>query len=169
VRDGAALRRAHSVQADYTPPLQQEDDLVDFCEISPELSRPFRGLRVWLPFKLYGAGPFRAALAEKLALARRATEELRTIPGIEILAEPQLSITAFRLRPPGAAEADLDDLNRLNRRFLARINQKNRVHLTATTLGGRFALRICVLSFRTHLDRIEACLEDLRAAALEVV
>jgi aromatic-L-amino-acid decarboxylase len=166
VRDVAALRRAHSVQADYMPPLQQDDDLVDFCEISPELSRPFRGLRVWLPFKLYGAGAFREALTEKLALARRATEELRTVPGIEILAEPQLSIVAFRLRPPGVEEAALNDLNR---RFLARINGKNRVHLTATMLGDRFALRICVLSFRTHQERIDACLEDLRAAAGEVV
>lgn len=168
VRDGAALRRAHSVHADYMPPIQKEDDLVDFCEISPELSRPFRGLRVWLPLKLHGAGPFREALAEKLALTRWATGQLREMPEIEILAEPQLSIVAFRLHPPGAGEATLDDLNDLNRRFLAAINRRNRVHLTATMLGDRFALRICVLSFRTHQDRMEACLEDLRAAAAEV-
>lgn len=165
VRDGAALRRAHSVQADYMPPIQEDADLVDFCEISPELSRPFRGLRVWLPLKLYGAEAFRQALAEKLALARWATEQLRTMPEIEILAEPQLSIVAFRLRLPGVGEADL---NALNRRFLSAINRRNRVHLTATMLGDRFALRICVLSFRTHMDRMEACLEDLRAAAEEV-
>ncbi len=166
VRDGAALRRAHSVQADYMPPIQEEDDLVDFCEISPELSRPFRGLRVWLPLKLYGAQAFRDALDEKLDLARWATEQLRAMPEIEILAEPQLSIVAFRLRPEGVEEARL---NELNRRFLAAINRRNRVHLTATMLGDRFALRICVLSFRTHMDRMEAGLEDLRAAAAEVV
>ncbi|HYH47615.1 MAG TPA: aminotransferase class I/II-fold pyridoxal phosphate-dependent enzyme, partial [Thermoanaerobaculia bacterium] len=142
VRDGAALRRAHSVQADYMPPIQDDADLVDFCEISPELSRPFRGLRVWLPLKLYGASAFREALAEKLALARWATEQLRTMPEIEILAEPQLSIVAFRLRPAVIDEAALNDLNR---RFLAAINRRNRVHLTATMLGDRFALRICVL------------------------
>ena len=56
VRDGAALKRAHHVVADYMPPMQDEPDLVDFSEISPELSRDFRGLRVWLPMKLHGVG-----------------------------------------------------------------------------------------------------------------
>jgi len=59
---------------------------------------------------------------------------------------------------------DGEDLNHLNRQFLARINARNRVHLTGTMLGDRFALRICVVSFRTHQDRMEQCLEDIRAA-----
>jgi aromatic-L-amino-acid decarboxylase len=59
VRDGAALKRAHHVVADYMPPMQQEADLVDFSEISPELSSDFRGLRVWLPIKLHGIEVFR--------------------------------------------------------------------------------------------------------------
>ncbi|HYB54235.1 MAG TPA: decarboxylase, partial [Thermoanaerobaculia bacterium] len=84
--------------------------------------------------------------------------------GVEILAEPQLSIVAFRLRRPGLEEAAL---TALNRRLLARINGRNRVHLTSTLLGGRFAIRICVLSFRTHRDRMEAGLEDIRAAVHE--
>ena len=45
VRDGAALRRAHSVAADYMPPLSDDATLIDISEMSPELSRPFRGLR----------------------------------------------------------------------------------------------------------------------------
>ncbi len=161
VRDGAALKRAHSVYADYMPPMQDEDDLVDFCQISPELSRAFRGLRVWLPLKVNGARPFRRNLDEKLDLAAWATEQLRQIEGIEIVAEPQLSLLAFRLNRPGL---DRDGQNRLNRELLERINAPGRVYLTATTLGGLFTLRICVLSFRTHLDRLEAALEDIRDA-----
>ena len=171
VRDAATLRRAHSLAADYMPPIQDEPDLVDFCELSPELSRPFRGLRVWLPFKLYGAAAFTAALDEKLDLTCWATEELRQMPGIEILAEPQLSIVAFRAVPSGVhSDAGLSDadLDALNQDFLDRINARKRVYLTATRLGGRFALRLCILSFRTHRDRMEACLADIRAALAEI-
>jgi len=55
-------------------------------------------------------------------------------------------------------------LNRLNRALLERINARRRVFLTGTMVGGRFIIRICVLSFRTHQDRMEAALEDIRAA-----
>ncbi len=161
VRDGDALRRAHALSADYMPPMQSDPDLVDFNLLSPELSRDWRGLRVWLPIAMHGIGPFRANLEEKLELTRWATEELRKTPGIEIVAEPQLSIVAFRLAPRGP---DAAAENERNRAFLAAINARKRVYLTGTMLGDRFALRICVLSFRTHLDRMREGLEDVRFA-----
>jgi aromatic-L-amino-acid/L-tryptophan decarboxylase len=167
VRDGAALKRAHTlpVAADYLPPVADDPALADFCDLSPELTRPFRGLRVWLPVRMHGIGAFREALDEKLDLARWAAEELRTIPGIELLAHPELSLLAFRLVPPGVTDGEA--LNRRNRQLLERINARKRVFLTGTQLHGRFALRLCILSFRTHHDRVAMALEDLRAALAE--
>jgi aromatic-L-amino-acid decarboxylase len=166
VRDRETLRKAHHLEADYMPEMQQAPDLVDFCELSPELSRDFRGLRVWLPLKMHGFSVFREALDEKLDLAAWANEELRSIEHMEIVAEPQLSILAFRLEPPG-----LDDeaTNGLNRNLMRHINDRQRVFLTATNLEGRFVIRICVLSFRTHIDRMRQALEDIRAAVGEVL
>jgi aromatic-L-amino-acid/L-tryptophan decarboxylase len=161
VKDGAALKRAHQVTAAYLPSLEDDPEVVDFANMSPELSREFRGLRVWLPFKMHGATPFRRNLEEKLELTRWATAELRKIPGIEIVAEPQLSIVAFRLARPGMGT---DALNDLNQELLQRINARKRVYLSSTFLNGNFIVRICVLSFRTHLDRVQMCLEDIRAA-----
>jgi len=145
--------------------MQEEDEHVDFCQISPELSRDWRGLRVWLPLKMHGAEAFREALREKLALARYAADALRAMPDVELLAEPQLSILAFRRKPRGESPEESDAGNR---RLLDAINAKGRVHLTGTTLNGRFALRICVLSFRTHRDRIDEGLADIRSALAEI-
>ena len=165
VRDPGALRRAHTTLADYMPAMQDDQELVDFCQLSPELSRDFRGLRAWLPIRLHGIDAFRRNLDEKFELTDWVTEELRSIPGIEIVAEPQLTVTAFRLAPPGRAE---DELNDLNRELLASINARKNVYLTATSLRGRFVLRICIVSFRTHRERMERCVEDVRAAVREV-
>jgi len=154
VRDEQVLRRAHATFADYMPTMQHDADFVDFCDMSPELTRDFRGLRTWLPIKLFGMGPFRESAADRL----------REIPDMEIVAEPRLSLTAFRLCPPDSSEQELDALNR---ELLARINRKQNVYLTGTVLDGRFVLRICVLSFRTHLDRMERCLVDIREAIEE--
>ncbi len=165
VQDAGTLRRAHTVHADYMPAMQDDPELVDFCDVSPELSRDFRGLRVWLPFKMHGADAFRRALDEKLDLARWAASELAAIPGIRIVAEPQLSLLAFVLERPGLGGEELD---RLNRELLERVNRRGRVYLTATRLDTRFVLRICVLSFRTHRERMEMCLEDVREAVAEL-
>ena len=165
VRDAGTLRRAHAAHAAYLPHMQDDPGFVDFCEISPELSRAYRGLRVWLPLKLHGLGAFRRNLDEKLDLAEYAAVELRKMPDVEIAAWPQLSALAFRLAPAGLGGEALD---RLNRELLGRVNARQRVHLSGTVLGGRFTLRVCVLSFRTHQDRMEQGLEDVRAAIREV-
>ena len=165
VRDGAALKRAHHVEADYMPALQDDPELIDFSECSPELSRDFRGLRVWLPIKMHGIETFRRTLDEKLDLADWAHRELETIDDIEIVAEPQLSIVAFRLAPRGLDE---DALNRINQELHNRINARQNVFLTPTHLEGRYVIRICVLNFRTHIDRMEQCLADIRLSVREV-
>ncbi len=165
VRDAHALRRAHTSHADYLPDMQEEDELVDFCEISPELSRDFRGLRVWLPLKLFGIEPFREQLDEKLDLIALALAELRKMDGIEIVAEPQLTILAFRLVRAGLSPAQLNDLNR---ELLARILARKRVMLTPAILDGTFVIRIAISSHRTHRDRVEMALEDIRTGIGDV-
>ncbi len=164
VRDGAALRRTHTAEADYMPAVQDDPALLDFSEMGPELTRPYRGLRLWLPIKLLGIAPFRDALQEKLDLARQAADEVRRMPGIEMVAEPELSLFAFRQVRPGL---DGPALDRLNVGFLKRINGRKRVFLTGTRLGGRFALRMCVLSFRTHRERVAMAVEDVRESLEE--
>jgi aromatic-L-amino-acid decarboxylase len=114
---------------------------------------------------MLGIAAFRRALDEKLDLAAWAAGELRRIDGFEIAAEPQLSLLAFRLVRVGVDPAGLDALNR---RLLERVNARGRVHITGTVAHGRFLLRICVLCFRTHLDRMRVAIEDIRAAAAEV-
>ncbi|MGH9364281.1 MAG: pyridoxal phosphate-dependent decarboxylase family protein, partial [Thermoanaerobaculia bacterium] len=164
VREPEALKRAHALSADYMPSMQKDPDLVDFNLISPELSRDWRGLRIWLPIKMHGIEPFRKSLDEKLDLALWAAQELRAIPGIEIVAEPQLSIVAFRFKggaPDGPA------LDRVNRDLMVRVNARKRVYLTGTAVRGSFAIRICVLSFRTHAERMREGLDDIRAAVRE--
>ena len=157
VRDARTLRRAHSSHADYLPDMQQEDELVDFCEISPELSRDFRGLRVWLPLKMFGIAPFREQLDEKLDLAAYVTDELRNM-GLEIVAAPHLTILAFRTSGG----------NERNRALLDRINAKKRVMLTPAILGGSFVIRIAIVSHRTHRDRVDMMLDDIRASLAEL-
>lgn len=156
VRDGGALRRAFESDADYLRDVASAGEATDFTDLSPELSRAFRGLALWLPLMLHGVAAFRDALAEKLELARYFAARLRQDERFELLDEPQLSVVAFRLRGQ-------DD--HANAALLRRVNARGRVFLSSTRVQGRHAIRVCVLCFRTHRDRLDDALEALRQEA----
>lgn len=162
VREGRRLGAAHQETASYLQDLEGAEG-ANFADLSPELSRDFRGLRLWLPLQLYGLAAFRAQLEEKLELARWAADELRADPLFEVLDDPQLSVVAFRPRGEGPEVEDR------GQDLLKRVNARGRVFLSSTRLRGRYVLRICVLSFRTHEDRVRDAVTALREEARALV
>ena len=165
VRDGKTLRAAHEATADYLPAMPHPDEFYDPSQHGPDLSRGFPGLRVWLSVKMYGAAAYRAAIAEKRAIALDAFHRISTLPGIVIDAPPELSLFAFHVSWPGATPAEEDTATRA---LMERITARGRVMVTGAVARGRFLGRVCVLSFRTHAEQIDALLEDLGAALAEV-
>jgi aromatic-L-amino-acid decarboxylase len=162
VRDGAALRAVHGGTAGYLPQGIDAEECYDPAQYGPDLSRGFPGLRVWLSVKLFGAAAFRAAIAEKRALAVEACERIAQVPGIVIDAPPELSLFAFHLTWPGATPEREDAATR---RLMHDTTARGRVMVTGATVNGRFLGRVCVLSFRTHRESIDHLVEDMEAAA----
>ncbi len=173
VRDAEKLRNAHSAGAHYLRDLDALDrsrEAPSPAMYGPELSRSYRGLRLWLPLMLHGAAAFREALAEKLRLAWRFHAGLlRLIESgvpLECVAPPHLSTIPFRL-VRGASEA-LADWNARNAALIERINAQKRVYLSSTSLpvadGEAVTLRVCVLGARTHADHVDQSLADLATA-----
>jgi glutamate/tyrosine decarboxylase-like PLP-dependent enzyme len=116
-------------------------------------------LRLWLPLKLAGVGPFRAALEEKLLLARYFHEKLLLEDGFEVGPPPDLSIVTFRYLPRRG------DPDAFNRRLIDAVQRDGRVFISSTTIEGRFTLRLAVLSLRTHLETVDLAIEILREKA----
>ena len=108
--------------------------------------------------KLHGTERFRAAIAEKRALTLDAFERMSRIPGLKMVAPPQLSLFAFHLSWPGATG---DEENRATQELLVRVRARRRVYLTGCWIGGRFLGRVCILSFRTRQDRVDDCIQHV--------
>ncbi|MFC4116360.1 pyridoxal phosphate-dependent decarboxylase family protein [Nonomuraea zeae] len=155
VRDPAVLRAAHAGGGEYLQDLHEVDGLPDYGQLGVELTREFRGLRLWLPLHLHGVRAFEEALDEKLDLAGLVHRELSGDPRLEVPREPDLTVVLFRLRGCG---------DERNRRLLAEVNASRRVYLSSTTIGGAFYLRLCVLSCRTGAGRIKEALRIIRSA-----
>jgi aromatic-L-amino-acid decarboxylase len=92
-------------------------------------------------------------------LARWAYDQLSNDSRFEVLDEPQLTVIAFRLKGDGEGS------DRRNADLQRRVNARGRVFLSSTTLNGRKVIRLCVLSFRTHMDRVREAVEAIQAEA----
>ena len=156
VKDTRAMQDAHFYVANYMQDAQASRDEASPADLSPELTKHFRGLRLWLPLKLLGVAPFRAALEEKMWLARYFRERLLEIPGFEVGPAPDLSVVTFRYLPP---KGDAEDFNR---RLVQAIHTDGRVFLSSSIIDDVFIIRLAVLSFRTHLGTIDLTLEILK-------
>ena len=155
VRDGRLLRKGFEFTSSYLEDVRH-DAAASPADYSPELTRHFRGLRLWMSLKLHGLDRFRAALEEKLILAELAQERLAALPRIEAGPEPELSCVAFRVRGTGDAPTQS---------MIDRMLGRGRVHVSSTRLWGKLYLRLCVLCFRSHWDDVGVALEEIEAAA----
>ncbi len=162
-RDGARLIASFGADANYLRRVEIEGIGPSPADLGPELTRPFRALRLWLPLRLAGVEAFRAAQSEKILLARLLHARLAALPGFEVGPPPDLSVVAFRYRPKRG------DADAFNERLIAFVQDEGRAFLSGTRIAGAFWLRAAILSFRTHLEHVEDALASLArgVAALE--
>jgi aromatic-L-amino-acid decarboxylase len=161
VRDEEWLARSQAYQADYMQDARISSGHYSPADLSLELTRPFRGLRFWLPLKLFGLTPFRTALAEKIWLARYFHEQLENTPGWETGPYPELSVVTYRYIP------EHGDVDNFNRQLVEAVQADGKVFISSTLINGRFFLRLAVLHFRTHLLQVDYLLELLMKLTLE--
>ncbi len=162
VKDREALYRSHHYTAGYMQDAFHSREEPSPADYSPELSRPFRSLRLWLPLQLFGLAPFRAALREKIWLARYFYERIQEIPGIEVGPHPELSVVVFRFVPQQG------DANRFNARLVRAIQSDGRIFLSSTMIAGVFFIRLAVLVYSTHRETIDLALEVIRQKVEEL-
>ena len=161
VRDVAWLAQSQAFNAGYMQDAKAAEGVYSPADLSLELTRPFRGLRFWLPLKLYGVAAFRAALTEKIYLARYFYEKMADLPGWEMGPYPELSVVTFRFVPRE------DDADCFNQRLVKAVLEDGKVFISSTRINGKFVIRLAVLHFRTHLQQVDYILRFLSSKAAE--
>ncbi len=163
VRDGERLFQAHYYTADYLQDRVYHKQEISPADVSPELTRHFRALRLWLPLKLIGVAPFRAMLSEKLLLTQYAYQRLQAEPGFEVGPAPELSIFVFRYVDVAG------DVDEFNRRLVEALRRDGTIFLSSTRIDGVYMLRFAILSYRTHIDTIDLALDVIRRETLDLI
>ena len=161
VKDEEWLAQSQVYQADYMQDARKSSGHYSPADLSLELTRPFRGLRFWLPLKIFGLAPFRKALAEKIWLARYFHGELEKTPGWETGPYPELSVVTYRYIPKSG------DADSFNRKLIEKVQEDGTVFISSTLIDGKFYLRLAVLHFRTHLLQVDYLLSLLKSLSFK--
>ena len=166
VKQSEALRNAFT----YHPPYYHfSERTTNYVDYGPQNSRGFRALKVWLAFRHAGAAGYRATIAEDMALSRAMADAIGRHQKFELLTQA-LSITTFRYLPLDLRASVGDPpteqyLDALNRRLLDRIQTSGEVFVSNAVIGGRYALRACIVNFHTSRVDVEALPETIARLA----
>jgi glutamate/tyrosine decarboxylase-like PLP-dependent enzyme len=163
-------RAAFAHEAEYTRIIGEEaHEAFAFWDYGPELSRRFRALKVWMLLKGVGLESLSEAIEGNLACARYFESMVRASDDFEMIAPVELSIFCFRHVPIQLRSESDQTIDAFNERLLVALQRDGSSYLSNATLGGRFALRGCILNYRTTLQDTEILLDDLRRVATSLL
>jgi aromatic-L-amino-acid decarboxylase len=136
------------------------EEALNFVDYGLQNSRGFRALKVWLALQQLGRAGYVESMAEDMRLSRKLFDLLRAHPEFEPLTQ-NLSITTFRYVPPAVRSkvgepATEASLNTLNEALLARVEKSGLAFLSNAVIDGKYAMRACIVNFRTSDADIDA-------------
>ncbi len=150
IKDKKHLLHSNHFIANYMQDAYEDQKNLSPADLSPELSKNFRGLRMWLPLMYHGVEVFKNTLEEKLLLTQYAYQELGALEFIELGPEPELSVFTFRF-----FQNSTNDTNAMNQDLLKAIHEDGRIFISSTTINQEIWLRVAILSFRTHKREVD--------------
>ncbi len=157
VRNAGALRRAFSEGAGYID-VVADRDMSEFAywDHGPELSRRFRALKIWFLLKVHGTRAILAAIDSNIAVAQHLAAAIDASSDFERLAPAPLSIVCFRYR-------NGDDA--FNKALMVEVQRDGESYISNAIINGRFALRACIVNFRTQPADADRLLASIRRVA----
>ena len=164
VRDMQSLADAFAIEPSYV----HEDKAltgrgVDLYALGPQFSRGFHALKIWVSLLAHGWSAYQRRIAHDVALARYVYELAASNPDLEPIGPaPALSIACFRYVPRELrGDPSVEPyLNRLNERLMSELQLGGRVFPSNAIIDGRFALRACIVNFRTEAADVEALIDQ---------
>ena len=152
IKDKEAVFHSHHQTANYMQDALQEGSPINPADVSPELTKHFRAMRMWLPLQLHGIKPFKACLEEKLYLLQYMRSKLDKL-GFSLGPEPELSVSYFWF------ETKATDRDQFNNKLLEYVHEDGSIFLSSTRIKEQFVIRLAILSFRTKLKEADQALK----------
>ena len=133
-------------------------------DIGIELTRPARGLKLWMTLQVLGTELLGSAIEQGFRQAKWAEETVSSRKNWEILSHAQLAMLNFRFAPADLTE---EQIGALNETVSARLNESGYAAMFTTVLRGKTCLRLCAIHPETTQEDIVSTVDLLDKFANE--
>ena len=164
VRDPGVLIRTFEIHPEYLK-TGVDPYVKNFRDWGIPLGRRFRALKLWFVVRSYGIEGLQAFVREHLRLARLFKDWAAAEPGFEVLAPVHFGLVCFRWNDG----RDEEELTKINKALMDRLNSSGTIGLTHTVLGGKFTLRMVIGSRLTEERHVRRAWELIRSTASEMI
>lgn len=167
VRDPAMHRAAFTASASYLADATRGVIAggFPFAERGMDLTRNFKALKVWMSMKAYGVRAVADLIDQNVADVRYLAGLIAADPDLELLAPAPLNVVCFRYAP---ASVSAERLDALNGELLIQLQEQGIAVPSATTLHGRYAIRVANVNHRTRREDFDALLSAVRRLGREI-
>ena len=168
IRKPGLLPAAFGNQVSYLDQRSAQDGILDFVNYTPENSRPFRALKVWLALQAHGKNGLSQSIERDFQLAQLMAQTIGHTPELRLAAEVQTSIVCWTFEPQGL-QLSQEQKNTLQLQILEEIEKRGIALLSKAQLpSGEIALRACFVNFRTCAQDVLATVQATRDIGAEL-
>ena len=158
VKDVNDLYHSFHVSPEYLKDVECDGGYPNMFDIGIELTRPARGLKLWLTLQCLGTELLGSAIEQGFKQAKWAEDTVKGRKNWEILSPAQLAMLNFRYAPSDLTEEEKDSLNETISR---RLNDTGYAAMFTTVLRGRTCLRLCAIHPETTREDIITTIDIL--------
>jgi glutamate/tyrosine decarboxylase-like PLP-dependent enzyme len=159
IRDRRLHRTTFAETAEYLQVATRGLAAAEFLhDYSPETTRSFRALKLWMMLRHHGVETFGRILDRTIAQARRLTELITAEPDLELMAPTATTVVCFRHAPGQMDEADL---RAHNTEIMLRVQESGIAVISDTTLRGRHCLRVAICNHRTRNEDLALLVREI--------
>ena len=165
VKDVNDLYESFHVSPEYLKDLCDGNEYLNMFDLGIELTRPARGLKLWITLQVLGTELMGSAIEQGFRLAKWAEETILEKKDWEVVSPAQMAIVNFRYSPADLTEEQKDELNE---RVAERIRESGYAAMFTTVLKGKTVIRLCAIHPEATEEDIKTTLQLLDKYALEI-
>jgi aromatic-L-amino-acid/L-tryptophan decarboxylase len=170
VRDAQRMTGSLETNPEYLKNDASESGAVtDLKDMQVGVGRRFRGLKLWMVMRTYGAAKLQDHIRSDVAMAKAFEDAVRADHRFEVVVPRNFALVCFRIKPHAPAIMTEEDADDANRALMDRLNRTGKAYLAHTVVGGKVVLRFAVGSSLQEERHVRSAWELIKKTAAEII